>query len=146
MMIVKANKQSEAGALPTETALAAMGKYNEELQKAGVLLDLAGLKPTSKGARVQVCRREGDRRRRALHRSQGAGRRLLDHPGEVEGRGDRVGQADPRPPGGRGDRGRDAAVLRAGGLRPRAGGRGGQGAGPRSSDRQQRLEAVGARR
>ena len=53
MMIVKANKQSEAGTLPSETALAAMGKYNEELQKAGVLLDLSGLKPTSKGARVK---------------------------------------------------------------------------------------------
>jgi hypothetical protein len=53
MMIVKANKQSEAGVLPSETALAAMGKYNEELQKAGVLLDLSGLKPTSKGARVK---------------------------------------------------------------------------------------------
>jgi hypothetical protein len=53
MMIVKANKLSEAGTLPSETALAAMGKYNEELQKAGVLLDLSGLKPTSKGARVK---------------------------------------------------------------------------------------------
>src|SRR5580658_1816261 len=53
MMIVKANKLSEAGALPSEAALAAMGKYNEELQKAGVLLDLSGLKPTSKGARVK---------------------------------------------------------------------------------------------
>jgi hypothetical protein len=53
MMIVKANQQSEAGTLPSEAALAAMGKYNEELQKAGVLLDLSGLKPTSKGARVK---------------------------------------------------------------------------------------------
>jgi hypothetical protein len=53
MMIVKASKLSEAGVLPSETALAAMGKYNEELQKAGVLLDLSGLKPTSKGARVK---------------------------------------------------------------------------------------------
>jgi len=53
MMIVKANKLTEAGALPNETAMAAMGKYNEELQKAGVLLDMSGLKPTSKGARVK---------------------------------------------------------------------------------------------
>ena len=53
MMIVKANPKSEAGVLPTEAHLAAMGKYNEELQKAGVLLDLSGLKPTSAGARIK---------------------------------------------------------------------------------------------
>jgi hypothetical protein len=53
MMIVKASEKSEAGALPTEAHLAAMGKYNEELQKAGVLLDLSGLKPSSAGARVR---------------------------------------------------------------------------------------------
>jgi hypothetical protein len=53
MMIVRASQASEAGALPTEQQLGAMGKYNEELQKAGVLLDLSGLKPTSKGARVR---------------------------------------------------------------------------------------------
>jgi hypothetical protein len=53
MMIVKANPKSEAGVLPTEAQLAAMGKYNEELQRAGVLLDLSGLKPTSAGARVK---------------------------------------------------------------------------------------------
>jgi len=53
MMIVKANKDSEAGKLPSEELLAAMGKYNEELMKAGVLVDLAGLKPTSKGARIK---------------------------------------------------------------------------------------------
>ena len=53
MMIVKANPKSEAGVLPTEAQLAAMGKYNEELQKAGVLLDLSGLKPTSAAVRVR---------------------------------------------------------------------------------------------
>jgi hypothetical protein len=53
MMIVKANPKSEAGVLPTEGQLAAMGKYNEELQKAGVLLDLSGLKPSSAGVRVK---------------------------------------------------------------------------------------------
>ena len=52
MMIVKASGQSEAGMLPTEEQMATMGKYNEELQKAGVLLDLSGLKPTSAAARV----------------------------------------------------------------------------------------------
>ncbi len=53
MIIVKANERSEAGELPSETHLAAMGKYNEELQKAGVLLDLSGLKPTSAAVRVK---------------------------------------------------------------------------------------------
>ena len=53
MMMVRASQRSEAGEMPTERELAAMGKYNEELQKAGVLLDLSGLKPTSKGARVR---------------------------------------------------------------------------------------------
>lgn len=53
MMIVKAGKASEAGKLPGEELLDAMGKYNEELMKAGVLIDLAGLHPSSKGARIQ---------------------------------------------------------------------------------------------
>jgi hypothetical protein len=53
MMIVKANQESEAGAMPDEAGLAAMGAYNEQLTKAGVLLDLSGLAPTSQGARVR---------------------------------------------------------------------------------------------
>ena len=53
MMIVKATKDSEAGKMPSEELLSAMGKYNEELLKAGVLLDLAGLHPSAKGARIQ---------------------------------------------------------------------------------------------
>jgi len=53
MMIVKANKDSEAGKMPSEELLSAMGKYNEELMKAGVLLDLAGLQPSSKGVRLK---------------------------------------------------------------------------------------------
>ena len=53
MMIVKANQESEAGKMPGEALLSAMGKYNEELMKAGVLLDLTGLQPSSKGVRVQ---------------------------------------------------------------------------------------------
>jgi len=53
MMIVKANKDSEAGKMPSEALLDAMAKYNEELLKAGVLLDLAGLQPSSKGTRLQ---------------------------------------------------------------------------------------------
>jgi hypothetical protein len=53
MMIVKASKESEAGAMPSEKMLAAMMKYNEELAKAGALLDLSGLQSSSKGARVK---------------------------------------------------------------------------------------------
>jgi len=53
MVIVKATKDSEAGALPSEELLTAMGKYNEELAKAGILLAGEGLQPSSKGARVR---------------------------------------------------------------------------------------------
>ena len=53
MVIVKATKDSEAGALPSEELLTAMGKYNEELAKAGILLAGDGLQPSSKGARVR---------------------------------------------------------------------------------------------
>ncbi|HEX7841747.1 MAG TPA: YciI family protein [Kofleriaceae bacterium] len=53
MMIVKATRDSEAGAMPEEKMLAAMGKYNEELVKAGVMLDGSGLWPSSQGARVR---------------------------------------------------------------------------------------------
>ena len=53
MMMVKATKQTEAGQMPTNEALVAMHKFNEELQKAGVLLDLGGLTPPSRGARVK---------------------------------------------------------------------------------------------
>ena len=53
MMIVKASKDSEAGVMPSEELLSAMGKYNEELMKAGVLLDLSGLQASSKGARIR---------------------------------------------------------------------------------------------
>ena len=53
MVIVKADKDSEAGVLPSQELLAAMGKYNEELVKAGVMLAGEGLHPSSKGARVK---------------------------------------------------------------------------------------------
>ena len=52
MMLVKADKTTEAGVLPTKNDLEVMGKYNEELIKAGVLVDAAGLQPSSKGAKV----------------------------------------------------------------------------------------------
>ena len=53
MVIVKADKNSEAGVMPSQELLAEMGKYNEELVKAGVMLAGEGLHPSSKGARVR---------------------------------------------------------------------------------------------
>jgi len=53
MVIVKANKDSEAGVLPDKKILAEMGKFNEELVKAGVMLAGEGLQASSKGARVK---------------------------------------------------------------------------------------------
>ena len=53
MIMVKATKDSEAGKMPDATLLAAMGKFNEELVKAGVMLAGEGLHPSSKGARVR---------------------------------------------------------------------------------------------
>jgi hypothetical protein len=52
MMLLKADTRTEAGVLPTHKDLEAMGKYNEELVKAGALLDAAGLQPSSKGAKI----------------------------------------------------------------------------------------------
>jgi hypothetical protein len=53
IVIVKANKDSEAGVLPSHELLAEMGKYNEELVKAGIMLAGEGLQPSSKGVRVK---------------------------------------------------------------------------------------------
>jgi hypothetical protein len=59
MVIVKANKDSEAGVMPSQKLMADMGKFNEELVKAGVLLAADGLQPSSKGKRVRF---SGDKR------------------------------------------------------------------------------------
>jgi hypothetical protein len=59
MMIVKANKESEAGVMPSRELVEKMGKFNEEMVKAGVLLAAEGLQPSSKGARIRF---SGDRR------------------------------------------------------------------------------------
>jgi hypothetical protein len=56
MILLKADKNTEGGALPDEKLLSEMGKYNEELVKAGVLLAAEGLHPSSKGARVKFSR------------------------------------------------------------------------------------------
>jgi hypothetical protein len=59
MILIKADKNSEAGVMPDERLLTEMGKYNEELVKAGVMLAGEGLHPSSKGARVRF---SGDKR------------------------------------------------------------------------------------
>jgi hypothetical protein len=53
MVLIKANKDTEAGVMPSEQLLAEMGKYNEELVKAGIMLAGEGLHPSSKGARIR---------------------------------------------------------------------------------------------
>ena len=97
MVIAKATPESEkSGALPDPQFLADMGKYNEELSKAGVLLALDGLHPSSKGAKRQILRKIAHGHRRTLHRGQRAHRRLLDPAGQIPRGGDRVGQALPQ--------------------------------------------------
>lgn len=59
MVIVKATKDSEAGVMPSEELLLAMGKFNEEMVKAGIMLAGDGLQPSSKGARIRF---DGDKR------------------------------------------------------------------------------------
>ncbi len=59
MVIVKADENSESGAMPSEQILTEMGNYNEELVKAGVMLDGNGIHPSSKGVRIQF---SGDQR------------------------------------------------------------------------------------
>ncbi len=58
MVLVKANKDSEAGVLPDQKILTEMGKFNEQLVKAGVMLEGEGLHPSSKGARVRFSGRQ----------------------------------------------------------------------------------------
>ena len=65
MVIVKASPESEKGIMPTEAEFAAMAAFNEEMVKAGIMLDGAGLKPSSKGVRI---------------RTEGGARRVVDGP------------------------------------------------------------------
>lgn len=59
MVLLKANAASEAGTMPSEQLIAAMGKFNEEMGQAGILLAAEGLHPSSKGARIRI---DGDER------------------------------------------------------------------------------------
>ena len=94
MVIVKSSAESEAGQLPTEQELRAMGAFNEELAKAGIMLAGEGLQASSKGARMTLRRQEqADRDRRSVRGDERADRRLLDPAGALEGGSDRVDEA-----------------------------------------------------
>ena len=123
MVMVKATKDSEAGKMPSEEGLAAMAKFNEEMVKAGVMLDGNGLQPSSKGARVRFAAGKlgetGNKRTVidgpfAETKELVAGYWIIQV--QVEGGGDRVDQALPQPAQ-RGERDRDPPAVRAGGLR-----------------------------
>jgi hypothetical protein len=85
MMIVKADKSSEAGILPNEKMLADMGKFNEEMVKAGVMLAGEGLQASSKGARVRFSKGRPTVTDGPF--SEAKELVALAHSGEVEGRG-----------------------------------------------------------
>ena len=91
MMMIKGDR--EPGHLPSEEFLAQMGKYNQELSKAGVLLDLAALHWSAEGVRVKFSAGKRTVIDGPLRRGQGDRRRLLDPPGAVDGGGHRLGQA-----------------------------------------------------
>src|SRR6266852_690600 len=99
MVMVKATKDSEAGVMPSHELLTEMGKFNEELVKAGVMLAGEGLHPSSKGVRV---------------RFSGTNRTVIDGPlavaSEIEGGSDRMAQTLPQSSQ-RGQRNRDSADL-----------------------------------
>jgi hypothetical protein len=110
MVIVKASKASEAGVLPSAELLTAMGKFNQELIKAGVMLTGDGLQASSKGARVKFT---GDKRI------------VTDGPfaetKEFARRGDRMGYALSQSHAGRRGRARNSATVRSRGFRSGAG-------------------------
>ena len=93
MVIVKATKDSEAGVMPSKELLTAMGNYNEELVKAGIMLAGDGLKAIVAGQTGPVLGKQTDGKRRTVRRDQGTRCRLLDLAGSVHGRGRRVVEA-----------------------------------------------------
>jgi len=96
MVMVKANKDSEAGIMPKEKLLAEMGKFNEELVKAGVLLAADGLQPSSKGKRVRFSGAERTVIDGPFSETKELIARFLAVAGKVHGRGSGVGQALPQ--------------------------------------------------
>jgi hypothetical protein len=97
MMIVFPGSYENAkpGTVPDLKDIERMRKYNEQLQKAGVLLALDGLTPPSTMS-ARVTFKSGKYYRRPVYRNEGSGRRLLGDSGEVTRRGARMGLAHPR--------------------------------------------------
>ena len=120
MVIVKANADSEAGVMPSTEELAAMGKFNEELVNAGIMLAGEGLHPSSAGARVRF---DAEGRSTVVDGPFAETKELIAGfwilQTSIEGRGPRVGQEDPDDPG-PAVRDRGPAGLRRRGLRRRA--------------------------
>ena len=128
MVFVKATPNSEAGLLPSDEAtqkmFTEMGKFNEQLAKAGIIQTARWPEAQQRRQAHQIHRRrphDGDRR--SVRGDQGAGGGLLDLGSEVAGRGHLVGEALSEPDAGRRRRARDPAVLRNGGLRAHDDGR-----------------------
>ena len=94
MLILKASKDSEAGKMPSEELISAMVKYNQEQAKAGILLDAAGLYPSSTGARVNV---SASGKKTVVDGPFTESKELVGGywiiPGEVDRGSDRVGEA-----------------------------------------------------
>ena len=87
MVIVKATKESEAGEMPSTELLAAMGQYNEELVKVGVMQAGEGLHPSSRGKQVRFSGASRTVTDGPFCRDEGADRRLLAVAGGLDGRG-----------------------------------------------------------
>ena len=95
LMIPKGYAQAAPGTMPDASRVAAMMKYNESLQKAGVLLALDGLHPPSMGVRVSFSGGKPIVTDGPFVEAKRGNRRLLDHSGAVEGRGSWMGIAMP---------------------------------------------------
>ena len=85
MVIVKADSNSEAGVMPSTELLTAMGKFNEEMVKAGVMLAGEGLHPSSKGARVGYAGKARTREPRSVQPDRRSGVGLLADRDEIAG-------------------------------------------------------------
>ena len=121
MMLIKSDANAEAGVMPGEELIAAMGRYNDELVKAGVLLAAEGLHASAKGARIQFSNGERKVIDGPFAEAKELIAGLLDDPGEVARRGDPVGAARSvrvrrRDGARRRRRDRAAPDLRGGGL------------------------------
>ena len=117
LIIIKATKDSEAGVMPSEQLLSEMGKFNEELVQAGVMLAGEGLHPSSRGARVKFSGNQRTVMNGPLCRDQGTDRRVLVVAMSVERGRHQLGEALSQPDAWRGLGDRDSTGLRGGRLR-----------------------------